>query len=129
MEERVRYHRFGSEWLRDRHITLVSMKPGHLIRINKNNKRRYLIRSVERIEILYDAVLPVAEYVFRRPEGQRELWVRVGPAKVNIYRLCKISDKDINSMLMQTKFFLEMIDVVLPSFETKEQSSISFEDA
>ena len=45
------------------------------------------------------------------------------------YDLEKITERNIRQMLMQTKFYLEIIEVILPTFETKEQGNIAYEDA
>lgn len=144
MEEKIRYHGFDSIYAGDRHIKLTTMKPGFIIRINKDNTQRYLIDGVETIEPnerLYITImerLPFVMPVFNE-ENKAELLVlvngpkketyRLGPAKVRKYRLLRMSNDDVYHFAKQTKFYLDVIDVILPSFKTKEQKSISFEDA
>lgn len=144
MVEKIRYHGFDSIYAGDRHIKLTTMKPGTVIRINEDNTQRYLIDSVETFEPnerLYITIMERLPFVMPafNEENRAELSVlvngpqkktyRLGPAKVRKYGLLRMSNDDVDHFAKQTKFYLDVIDVILPSFKTKEQKSISFEDA
>jgi hypothetical protein len=144
MEEKIRYHGFDSIYAGDRHIKLTTMKPGFIIRINEDNTQRYVIDDVETFkpnERLYMAIMERLPFVTPSPneENKAELLVlvngpkketyRLGPARVRKYGLLRMSNHDVYHFAKQTKFYLNVIDVILPSFKTKEQMSISFEDA
>jgi len=133
MEQRIQYKGFDSKWAKDRHITLTTMKPGHLIRINKNNELRFVITGRTLCTYHKDAELP-----FHMIDGNSEDKLHVKAANAVVvggqlrgtrYDLVKLTERNIREMLMQTKFYLEIAEVILPTFETKEQSNIAYEDA
>ena len=149
MEKRIQYEGFDSEWVKGRKISPTTMKPGHLIRINKNDELRFVITSRAYCTFSNEVKLPVhtkdgnlKDKLFV-PCGNK--WVRTADDVFNIamlppvvregskraihYELEKITDRNIRQMLMETKFYLHIIDVILPNFETREQSNIAYEDA
>jgi|TARA_B100002052_G_scaffold275688_1_gene279771 hypothetical protein len=152
MEKRIRYFGFDSEWVRVRHITPATMKPRHLIRINKNNELRFVVAS--RSLCTFDENVKLPRYIIdgdsthklfvERDFESGKGWATVLEENLTIgmlttpkdgrkravrYDLEKITERDIRKMLMETKFYLQIIDVILPTFETKEQSNIAYEDA
>jgi hypothetical protein len=149
MEKRIRYFGFDSEWVRVRHITPATMKPGHLIRINKNNELRFVVASRSLCTFNENVKLPL--YTIDGNSTDKLFvesgkgWVTVPGENIGMlttlpppkdgrkrgvhYDLEKITERDIQKMLMETKFYLQIIDVILPTFETKEQSNIAYEDA
>jgi len=149
MKANIHYFGFKSKWVRDRHITMATMKPGHLIRINKHNNLRFVIASRDlctfdtSIRLPYhtidgnskdkllvessngwdESILEGITMLDKSPNAFQDRKQGVH------YTLEKLSERSIRELLKQTKFFLAVIDVVLPTFETKEQSNIAFEDA
>jgi hypothetical protein len=127
MEEKIRYHGFDSIYAGDRHIKLTTMKPGFIIRINEDNTQRYVIDDVETFKPSPNEENKAELLVL--VNGPKKETYRLGPARVRKYGLLRMSNHDVYHFAKQTKFYLNVIDVILPSFKTKEQMSISFEDA
>ena len=148
MEQRIQYKGFDSEWVKDRHITPATMKPGHLIRINKNNELRFVV--VSRSLCTFDENVKLPLYTIDGNSTDKLFvesgkgWATVPEENIRMltnlppkdgrkrgvhYDLEKITERNIRQMLMQTKFYLEIIEVILPTFETKEQGNIAYEDA
>ena len=153
MNGRILYHELDSDYARSRHLKLSNLKPGHLVRTNK--ERRWMI--TERIsctppEHIYDRMVREGIQVYYncrnrmwivsspmelREEEVPALYVLtshktgenydLGPASMVILELEELTDEKINEMLDDKKLvWLHFIEV---DTDTSDEASIPKEDA
>tara|TARA_Y100001938_G_C7935126_1_gene351371 strand:+ start:242 stop:709 length:468 start_codon:yes stop_codon:yes gene_type:complete len=155
MDGRILYHELDSDYVRSRHLELSTLKPGHLVRTNK--ERRWIITSCHYVhppEHIYDRMVREGIWVYyncrnrfwdvsnpmeTHEEEVPALYVlkshktkenyEFGPASMAILQLEELTDKNINELLDDRMIGNQWLHFIEVNTDASDEASIPKEDA
>ena len=155
MNGRILYHELDSDYARSRHLKLSNLKPGHLVRTNK--ERRWIItertpctppehiydRMVrEGIQVYYNCrnkLWLVSSPMEEREEEVPALYVLkshktgenydLGPASMVILQLEELTDEKINELLDDKMIGTQWLHFIEVNTDASDEANIPKEDA